>query len=106
MEALSEELAELSGHRNAIDGRIVDIVAEIDRDGLAGNTGYRSIASLGSRVLGTGTSDAGTEVKAEVPQRELIRYAVDLRSLSHGTATFTREFVRYEPCSNGVVGSQ
>jgi hypothetical protein len=29
---LFEELAELSGQRNAIDGRIVEIVAEIDGD--------------------------------------------------------------------------
>jgi elongation factor G len=50
------------------------------------------------RVLGTDT--AGHEravVKAEVPQVELTRYAIDLRSLSHGAASFTRSFVRYEP---------
>ena len=35
--------------------------------------------------------------KAEVPQVELTRYAIDLRSLSHGAASFTRTFVRYEP---------
>ena len=33
------ELSELTGQRNAIDGRIVDIIAEIDRDGLWGATG-------------------------------------------------------------------
>jgi len=31
---LFDELAELTGQRNAIDGRIVDIVAEIDHDGI------------------------------------------------------------------------
>jgi elongation factor G len=36
-------------------------------------------------------------VKAEVPQVALPRYAIDLRSLSHGSASFTRTFVRYEP---------
>jgi elongation factor G len=36
-------------------------------------------------------------VKAEVPQVELTRYAIDLRSLSHGAGSFTRSFVRYEP---------
>lgn len=39
VEVLFEELAELSGQRNAIDGRIVEIVAEIDRDELWGATG-------------------------------------------------------------------
>ncbi|MCV7378137.1 elongation factor G [Mycobacterium alsense] len=50
------------------------------------------------RVLGTDTvGNDRTVVKAEVPQVELTRYAIDLRSLSHGAASFTRSFVRYEP---------
>ena len=40
------ELAELSGQRNAIDGQIVDLVAEIEHDGLCGMTGCRSVAGL------------------------------------------------------------
>ena len=36
LEVLFEELAELTGQRNAIDGRMVEIVAEIDRDELCG----------------------------------------------------------------------
>jgi elongation factor G len=28
---------------------------------------------------------------------ELTRYAIDLRSLSHGAGSFTRSFTRYEP---------
>ena len=43
---LFEALAELTGQRNAIDGRIVEIVAEIDRDGLWGATGARSLPAL------------------------------------------------------------
>ena len=42
----STELAELTGQRNAIDGRIVEIVAEIDHDGLCGMTGCRSVPAL------------------------------------------------------------
>jgi len=42
-------------------------------------------------------ADAGwTVVHAEVPQAELSRYAVDLRSVSHGTGTFAREHLRYD----------
>ncbi|GAB2995219.1 elongation factor G-like protein EF-G2 [Mycobacterium bourgelatii] len=47
-----------------------------------------------------GTETAGNErtvVKAELPQVELTRYAIDLRSLAHGAASFTRAFARYEP---------
>ncbi len=46
----------------------------------------------------TGTTSVGngrTEVSAEVPEVELTRYAVDLRSLAHGTGTFTRTYVRH-----------
>jgi len=49
------------------------------------------------RVSGTQPVGAGrTLVRAEVPQLELTRYAVDLRSLTHGTATFTRRYARHE----------
>ncbi len=49
------------------------------------------------RVSGTEPVGAGrTLVRAEVPQLEIARYAVDLRSLSHGTATFSRTYVRHE----------
>jgi elongation factor G len=50
------------------------------------------------RVLGTEQSGAErTVVHAEVPQVELTRYAVDLRSLAHGAGVFHRRFARYEP---------
>jgi elongation factor G len=55
------------------------------------------LAGRRGRVLGTETVGDRTLVKAEVPQVELTRYATDLRSLSHGAASFTRSFARYEP---------
>jgi elongation factor G len=32
-----------------------------------------------------------------VPEVELLRYAVDLRSLTAGTRRFTREYLRHDP---------
>ncbi|PRC48786.1 HNH endonuclease, partial [Mycobacterium sp. ITM-2017-0098] len=52
LEVLFEELSELAGQRNAIDGRIVDIVAEIDRDGLCATTGCKTVAGLVAWKLG------------------------------------------------------
>ncbi|WP_405886367.1 elongation factor G-like protein EF-G2 [Streptomyces longwoodensis] len=50
------------------------------------------------RVLGTEQTAGGrTVIRAEVPEIEIGRYAVDLRSLSHGTARFDRRYVRHEP---------
>ncbi|AFJ33295.1 hypothetical protein W7S_01550 [Mycobacterium sp. MOTT36Y] len=57
---LFEELAELAGQRNAIDGRIVQIVAEIDRDGLWGVTGARSVPALVAWKLGCSSGNAHT----------------------------------------------
>ncbi|GAA5128597.1 elongation factor G-like protein EF-G2 [Pseudonocardia adelaidensis] len=49
------------------------------------------------RVLGTDVAGQGrTLVQAEVPSVELLRYAVDLRALTAGAATFTRRFARYD----------
>ncbi|MGW9495730.1 elongation factor G-like protein EF-G2 [Streptomyces prasinus] len=50
------------------------------------------------RVLGTEQSAGGrTLVRAEVPEIEIGRYSIDLRALSHGTARFSRRYVRHEP---------
>ncbi|MFH9225827.1 elongation factor G-like protein EF-G2 [Streptomyces lydicus] len=50
------------------------------------------------RVVGTEQSGAGrTVVRAEVPEIEIGRYAVDLRSLSHGSGRFSRVYLRHEP---------
>ena len=42
-------------------------------------------------------------MRAEVPQLEITRYAVDLRSLSHGTGTFARSYARHEPMPANVA---
>ncbi|WP_406816952.1 HNH endonuclease signature motif containing protein [Mycobacterium sp. M23085] len=60
LEVLFEELAELTGQRNAIDGRIVEIVAEIDRDELCGMTGARSVSALVAWKTGCSPANAHT----------------------------------------------
>ncbi|CAM4310213.1 HNH endonuclease signature motif containing protein [Mycobacterium senriense] len=57
---LFEELSELAGQRNAIDGRIVEIVAEIDRDELCGATGARSVPALLAWKMGWSSANAHT----------------------------------------------
>jgi elongation factor G len=61
----------------------------------------------GRRGRVTGTTSVGngrTEVAAEVPAVDLTRYAVDLRSLAHGTGTFTRKYIRHAPMPQHQVG--
>ena len=67
LEVLFAELAELTGQRNAIDGRIVEIVAEVDRDELWGATGARSIPAL--VAWKTGCSSANARSIAAVARR-------------------------------------
>ena len=67
LEVLFEELGELMGQRNAIDGRIVEIVAEMDHDNLVGITGARSIAAL--VAWKTGSSARNAEKIATIAQR-------------------------------------
>ncbi|MDJ1132333.1 elongation factor G-like protein EF-G2 [Streptomyces iconiensis] len=50
------------------------------------------------RVVGTEqAADGSTLVRALIPEIELSRYAVDLRSMSHGTGRFSRTYARHEP---------
>jgi elongation factor G len=56
------------------------------------------LSSRRGRVLGTEAVAGGrTLVKAEIPELEVTRYAIDLRSMSHGTGSFSRSYLRYEP---------
>jgi hypothetical protein len=57
---LFDELSELAGQRNAIDGRIVEIAAEMERDELCGATGARSVAALLAWKTGSSSTHAHT----------------------------------------------
>ncbi len=62
------------------------------------------LSSRRGRVLGTEAGDGGrTVIRAEVPATELLRYLIDLRSMTSGTATFTRHHARFEPMPEGMA---
>ncbi len=48
------------------------------------------------KVLGMESQDGKTVIKAEVPLAELLSYALDLKSMTQGRATFQMEFLRYD----------
>lgn len=57
------------------------------------------------RVIGSephATRTGFTSIRAEVPETEIARYPIDLRGLSHGTASFTRKYLRHEPVPPNV----
>ena len=69
VEVLFDELAELAGQRNGIDGRIVEIVAELDRDELCGATGARSIAALVAWKMGSSIGQRQHDRHRRAPAR-------------------------------------
>ena len=75
----------------------VDEVSVLVPDGYVGAV-MSDLSSRRGRVLGTEPVPGGrTLVKAEIPQLEITRYAIDLRSMSQGTGSFSRSYLRYEP---------
>jgi elongation factor G len=57
------------------------------------------------KVLGSEPAEENgtTVVRAEVPELELRRYSVDLKAFSHGAASYSRTFARYEPMPDHVA---
>jgi elongation factor G len=81
----------------------VDEIAVMVPDDLVG-TVMGDLSSRRGRVLGSEpVGQERTLVRAEVPQIEISRYAIDLRSFSHGAASFTRTFARYEPMPDNIA---
>jgi hypothetical protein len=60
LEVVFDRMAEIAGQRNALDAELVDLVAEIDRDGLWGITGARSLPALVGWKLGLSSANAKT----------------------------------------------
>lgn len=85
LEVLFEEIGELTGQRNAIDGRLVEIIAEIDGRGtddgnsLWGATGCRSIGALVAWKAGVSSRRADTMVAVAHRIDELPRCTAGLR---------------------------
>jgi elongation factor G len=80
-----------------------DVVAVVVPDDHVGGA-MSDLSSRRARLLGTDkVGDDRTVINAEVPQTELVRYAVDLRSATHGAGSFTRSFGHYEPMPEDVA---
>ncbi len=62
------------------------------------------LSSRRGRVQGQEPIGGGIQlVKAQVPQSELLRYSIDLKSITSGTASFEIEFDHYNPISGKVA---
>ena len=61
------------------------------------------LSSRRGKVLGSDSQGGITELKANVPMSEVLRYAPDLRSMTGGQGVFTMEFDHYEEAPQPVV---
>ncbi|MEU9002671.1 elongation factor G-like protein EF-G2 [Streptomyces sp. NPDC059982] len=79
---------------------LLEPVAELDvlvPDAYVGPV-MSDLAGRRGRVVGTEQAGSGrSRVRAEIPEIEIGRYALDLRSVSHGTGRFSRSYARHEP---------
>ncbi len=55
------------------------------------------------RVLGMEQADGFQVVIAEVPEAEIVKYAIDLKAMTQGSGSFTREFLRYEEVPHHLI---
>ncbi|MFF5992957.1 elongation factor G-like protein EF-G2 [Prauserella flavalba] len=79
-----------------------EVLVQLPDDHLGAVLG--DLSSRRGRVLGTESAGDGRSViRAEVPATELLRYAIDLRSMTSGTASFTRRHARYDPMPESLA---
>ncbi len=72
-------------------------------DGYLGDV-LSDLSSRRGRIQGQEPVDGGMlEVKALVPQAELLRYAIDLKSMTSGTASFETAFDHYAPLTGRLA---
>ena len=61
------------------------------------------LSSKRGKILGQDSAGGIAEIRAEVPQAELLRYSIDLRSITSGTGSFAVEFSHYAPISGRIA---
>ena len=102
--ALALKDAAATGHTCLLEP-VDEVTVRLPDDHLG--TVLGDLSSRRGRVLGTEAESPGyTLIRAEVPATELLRYAVELRSLTSGTGTYTRHFSRYDPLPQALAATQ
>jgi len=61
------------------------------------------LSSKRGKILGQDSTGGIAEIRAEVPHMELLRYSIDLRSITSGTGSFNVVFSHYAPISGRIA---
>ncbi|MCR5741194.1 MAG: elongation factor G [Gammaproteobacteria bacterium] len=71
-------------------------------DDFIGNI-YSDVSKRRGRVLGSNKEGDYTVVECEMPEAEIVNYNIDLKAMTQGDGSFSREFVRYEEVPSNVA---
>jgi len=80
---------------------IVDVEIEVPETYMGDIIG--DMNSKRGRVMGMEPSGRKQIIKAQVPQAEMARYTIDLKSMTQGRGKFRMEFSRYEEVPNQIA---
>lgn len=106
---ISFKLAATLAFKNAIDKirpTILEPIYEIRvtiKDEFVGDI-MGDITKRRGRVLGMDQKDGMQFIIAEVPEAEIIKYAVDLKAMTQASGRFSRQFLRYEEVPENLIG--
>jgi elongation factor G len=103
------KLAARAGFKEAFENAGPVVLEPISRVAITVPVKYQGdvmgdIASRRGSVQGTTTDDAGSQViDALMPTSQIVRYAIDLRSLTHGWGRYTESFDHYQEMPSHLV---
>jgi len=107
---ISFKLAAGLAYKNAVEGAkptLLEPIMKLEiiaRDEYVGDV-MGDINKRRGHVLGMEPLVNGKQkIIAEVPEAEIISYAIDLNAMTQGTGTFQREFVRYDEVPDQLQG--
>ncbi len=103
------KLAARAGFRAAFESAGPIVLEPVSRVAVTIPSQYQGdvmgdIAARRGAVQGSHTNADGTQtIEADIPASEIVRYAIDLRSLTNGWGRFTAEIVRYQELPSHLV---
>ncbi len=103
------KLAARAGFKAAFEGAGPIVLEPVSRVAVTIPSQYQGdvmgdIAARRGAVQGSHTNaDATQTVEADIPTSEIMRYAIDLRSLTNGWGRFTAEIIRYQELPSHLV---
>jgi elongation factor G len=81
---------------------VMEVTVYVDKE-FTGDI-LNDITSRRGRVLGMGGEESGgSSVKANVPLSEMLKYSIDLRSITSGKGSFEMKFSHYDPISGKIA---